>query len=342
MTPGRPRRSSTPELVGIGLYDDRPHFSNSPQGSLRLTASVEGAEWKSFHDAIRSIVNLLGGTEVAKRWGWSILSPLQRNWNQESPFVQRQLVAQLHAVYLDISGVETGSRTTNRFFFGGRIPPLQQLLMSLALADSTMQSAEMQRAVEWFPWIASQFVLQAAKRAYLLLFANSTSTSEEMIDAYWKAFEGAIHCQDPSLVQACTDLSGHLVEKWGSLLIQEQWCAIAIFKTLSNLLFDVESHGHISKSLLYLWVPDQDQALSTIRAVGQEAVAETFGQDLATTHPLSEPHHQSIHFGSTPHALPFNDSAASSHHLQQHHQRELSHRRPQLNLNHRIRVMYGL
>ncbi|GAA5960721.1 hypothetical protein JCM3765_007304 [Sporobolomyces pararoseus] len=163
-----------------------------------------------------------------------------------------------------------------------------------------------------------------------------------MINTYWKAFKAINQYKDPLLIQACTNLSGFIVDGWASMLLQEQWCAIAIFKTLSNLLADIKSQGLISSQLFHLWAPNEEQVRDTLAAVNQEVLAEVFGQHPETSHSPRGLHHTVSDQPTARYSqvLP-NNTTHDSHYSQQSshfQQRELSHRHPQL--NHRMRKMY--
>jgi hypothetical protein len=271
-----------------------PHAHQHSRPPLLLAGeAVEWASFKNDFDKVTVLLGCTELVQ-RWRWSVLSWLGNEQRWNSESHALRFGISRRIQEVLRNLQPVGRDERLLNRFFFSGRVvsfafsQPLpflrhaHPLILRVASSSATFTRASPEqyshslRSSTLLPTVVpsdggkssrarlverkliqaiqqSYYVLQTARAVHTKVVPRETS-SRELVDLYWKILDKLVPRYGEVVGNACLEVSGKIAPNWSSLTRNQQNCSIAIFKTLSNLLYDVKSSRSIRPDLLYLWI----------------------------------------------------------------------------------------
>lgn len=271
-----------------------PHAHQHSRPPLLLAGeAVEWETFKNDVDAVTALLGC-NELAQRWRWSVLSWLGSEQSWDAESPGLRFGVSRKVQEVRRDLQAADRDERLLNRFFFSGRVvsfafsQPLpflrhvQPLILRLASSSTTPtraspeQYSDALRGSAFLPTVVpsdggkssrarlfdrkliqsilqSNYVLQIAEAVHTKVVSNHY-TPEQMIEGYWDILDKLVVRYGEMVGNVCLEVSGKIAPNWSSLTRNQKNCSIAIFKTLSNLLYDVQSSRTIHHDLLYLWI----------------------------------------------------------------------------------------
>ncbi|GAA5885116.1 hypothetical protein JCM16303_006409 [Sporobolomyces ruberrimus] len=262
------RESSPGVFSGIGLYDTEPRREPSSRLSS-LAEGVQGVAWHEFKIEIIKIVRSLGPTGLTANWGRSIYIPFEENWDKELAITQESLYNKAIVARKRVEKVDAAERYgSNAFLFGGQVPPFENFLHGLMLLEATSESKHYRESMLWFRTNARGYILKRAQQSFTRVTINGDSTPYE---AFLKEYK-LVTEHGSAVKSACSLIHAKGVPSWHFYSTEQQFCLIAIFREIAEILHKMQQKGAAvyKVGLLVLWIPtprDVAQALNEIHPV---------------------------------------------------------------------------